>query len=79
MRFTSVNGIYETAGKLEFGPRAGWKVPEFDIDHFREILMRPYRIIYELRGEAWYIVAVIHGSRDLTRHVQPPESPSTDS
>jgi hypothetical protein len=33
--------------------------------------MRPYRIIYEIRGEACYIVAIIHGSRDLARHVQP--------
>ena len=56
--------IYEAAGKLELGPRAGWKAPEFNVDHFREILMRPYRIIYELRGDACYIVAVIHGSAD---------------
>jgi toxin ParE1/3/4 len=37
----------------------------------REVLMRPYRIIYEIRGEACYIVAIIHGSRDLPRHIQP--------
>jgi toxin ParE1/3/4 len=69
--------IYEAAGKLELGPRAGWKVPEFDVDHFREVLMRPYRIIYEIRGQGCYIVSIIHGSRDLPRHIQP--SPSPDS
>ena len=37
--------IYEAAGKLELGIRAGWIVPEFGLDHFREVLMRPYRII----------------------------------
>jgi plasmid stabilization system protein ParE len=26
--------IYEAAGKLDLGLRAGWKVPEFDVDHF---------------------------------------------
>ncbi|MDX1943967.1 MAG: type II toxin-antitoxin system RelE/ParE family toxin [Pirellulaceae bacterium] len=63
--------IYEAAHKLDLGPRAGWVVPEFGLDHFREVLMRPYRIIYEIRGEGCYIVAVIHGSRDLPRHIQP--------
>jgi plasmid stabilization system protein ParE len=28
--------IYEAAGKLELGPRAGWMVPEFGVDHFRK-------------------------------------------
>jgi toxin ParE1/3/4 len=68
--------IYEAAGKLDLGPRAGWIVPEFNLDHFREVLMRPYRIIYELRGDACYIVAVIHGSRDLPQHIQPPPPPT---
>jgi len=63
--------IYNAAGKLNLGARAGWMVPEFNVDHFREVLMRPYRIIYEIRGEGCYIVAVIHGSRDLPRHITP--------
>ena len=70
--------IYEAAGKLELGLRAGWVVPEFGLDHFREVLMRPYRIIYEIRGQGCYIVAVIHASRDLPRHVQPPMPPTGD-
>ena len=60
---------------MNLGPRAGWMVPEFKVDHFREVLMRPYRIIYELRGDACYIVAVIHGSRDLPQHIQRPPNP----
>jgi toxin ParE1/3/4 len=69
--------IYEAAGKLELGVRAGWMVPEFNVDHFREILMRPYRILYEIRGEGCYIVAVIHSSRDLPRHITPGD-PASD-
>jgi len=68
--------IYEAAGKLELGLRAGGMVPEFNVDHFREVLMRPYRIIYEVRGQGCYIVAIIHASRDLTHHVRP--SPPAD-
>jgi plasmid stabilization system protein ParE len=70
--------IYEAAGNLELGPQAGWKVPEFDVDHFREVLMRPYRIIYEIRGDACYIVAVIHASRDLAQLVRPPTNPDAN-
>jgi plasmid stabilization system protein ParE len=70
--------IYEAAGKLELGPRAGWMVPEFGVDHFREVLMRPYRIIYELRGGACYIVAVIHGRRELPAHLYPPPPPAAE-
>jgi plasmid stabilization system protein ParE len=70
--------IYEAAGKLELGPRAGWMVPEFGVDHFREVLMRPYRIIYEIRDGACYIVAVIHGRRELPSHLQPPQPPARE-
>jgi plasmid stabilization system protein ParE len=53
--------IYEAAGKLDLGTRAGWMVPEFNVDHFREVLMRPYRIILRnpwrgllyRRGDSW--------------------------
>jgi len=41
--------IYQAVGKLSLGQRAGWMVPEFNVEHFREVLMRPYRIIYEIR------------------------------
>jgi toxin ParE1/3/4 len=64
--------IHEAVGKLSLGRRAGWIVPEFGLEHFREILMRPYRIIYEVRGDACYVVAIIHSSRDLTQHITPP-------
>jgi toxin ParE1/3/4 len=70
--------IYEAAGKLELGVRAGWMVPEFGLDCFREVLMRPYRIIYEIRGEGCYIVAIIHASRDLPRHVRPSDPPAKE-
>jgi plasmid stabilization system protein ParE len=60
---------------LNLGIRAGAVVPEFNLDHFREVLAWPYRVIYEIRDEYCYVVAVIHGSRDLPRHVKPPSGP----
>jgi plasmid stabilization system protein ParE len=70
--------IYEAAGKLDLGIRAGWIVPEFNVDHFREVLMRSYRIIYEIRGEGCYIVAIVHGRRELPARVRPTQ-PTDDA
>jgi addiction module RelE/StbE family toxin len=46
-------------------PRAGRKVPEFDDENIRELLVYSYRIIYRLEGEEVVIAAVIHGKRIL--------------
>lgn len=57
--------------RLEIEPRTGWQVPEFDQDHIRELLVRPYRIIYVIRQDICSIVAVVHASRDLTKLFRP--------
>ena len=46
-------------------PRAGRKVPEFDDDSIRELIVYSYRIIYRLQEDAVVIAAVIHGKRIL--------------
>ena len=45
-------------------PRLGRKVPEFDDENVRELIVYSYRIIYRLQGDV-IIAAVIHGKRDL--------------
>ena len=52
--------------RLSRTPRCGAIVPEFEQDSIRELLVRPYRIIYVVQDETCSIVAVIHGRRDLT-------------
>ncbi|MGA8489934.1 MAG: type II toxin-antitoxin system RelE/ParE family toxin [Terriglobales bacterium] len=46
-------------------PRAGRKVPEFDDENVRELVVYSYRIIYRLQDDEALIVAVIHGKRIL--------------
>jgi toxin ParE1/3/4 len=46
-------------------PQAGRKVPEFDDEKIRELVVYSYRIIYRLRQDEALIVAVIHGKRVL--------------
>lgn len=48
-------------------PLIGARVPEFDRQDLRELLVFPYRIIYQVRGEECLILAVIHGHRDLAK------------
>jgi len=53
--------FFETVERLDTDPRVGWMVPEFERDDIRELLVSPYRIV----------VAVVHGSRDLLKIVDP--------
>ncbi len=46
-------------------PQAGRKVPEFDDEDIRELIVYSYRIIYRLQQDEALIVAVIHGKRIL--------------
>jgi toxin ParE1/3/4 len=46
-------------------PRSGRKVPEFDDESVRELLVYSYRIIYRIHDDEIMIAAVIHGKRLL--------------
>jgi toxin ParE1/3/4 len=46
-------------------PQAGRKVPEFDDENVRELVVYSYRIIYRLQPDEVLIAAVIHGKRVL--------------
>jgi toxin ParE1/3/4 len=46
-------------------PRSGRKVPEFDNENIRELLVYSYRVIYRLEEREVVIAAVIHGKRML--------------
>jgi toxin ParE1/3/4 len=63
--------LYESTGRLRQFPRSGQVVPEFGIEEIREVIFRDYRIIYQCTTGACYVKAVIHGSRDLQRHIDP--------
>ena len=46
-------------------PRAGRKVPEFDDEHVRELIVYSYRVIYRLQENEVVIAAIIHGKRNV--------------
>jgi toxin ParE1/3/4 len=60
-----VKNIMSQTRKLTQFPRAGRKVPEFDDESIRELIVYSYRIIYRLQEDEVVIAAVIHGKRIL--------------
>ena len=46
-------------------PSSGRVVPEIGIDRYREIIIRPYRVIYVVRDHDLVILRVRHSRRDL--------------
>ncbi len=59
------------AKQLLIFPRSGRIVPEYETDGFRELIERPYRILYLVEPDRVLITAVVHGAMDL----RPDESP----
>lgn len=50
-------------------PRSGRMVPEFQAEDIREVIESPYRIIYRIKPEQIDVLAVIHGARQIDRHM----------
>ena len=58
--------LMATQDRLARLPRLGRVVPEFGLDHVRELVtVLPYRIIYVIQEETCHIIAVIHSKRRL--------------
>jgi len=50
-------------------PMSGRKVPEYELENIREIIEKPYRIIYRIRKDRIDILAVMHGAQLLPENV----------
>lgn len=60
-----VKKIVAQARPLAQFPRSGRKVPEFDDENVRELIVYSYRVIYRVLENEVLIAAVIHGKRLL--------------
>jgi plasmid stabilization system protein ParE len=59
--------ILEAAQSLEEFSERGREVPELREPNTRQLVVGSYRLVYEIRREAVYVVGVIHGARDFGR------------
>lgn len=60
--------LRKRANTLESAPKRGRIVPElsrFGIRTFRELVIKPYRIVYRIAEDTVYVLAVLDSRRDL--------------
>lgn len=55
-------------------PSSGRIVPEFETEQIREVIEGSYRIIYYIKPDQIDILAVIHGSQQITEDYPPPST-----
>lgn len=67
--------------KLAAFPHVGRKVPEFNQDDIREVLLRNYRIVYRILDDELHVLTVFECHRLLPLEIQPgqPETASSRS
>ncbi len=52
-------------------PSSGRIVPEFETEQIREVIEGSYRIIYYIKPDQIDVLAVIHGSQQITEYFPP--------
>lgn len=57
--------IFDAAARLGLFPESGRIVPEFGEPHLREVVVRPYRVLYSLGPDGVEVLAVFHGAMSL--------------
>ena len=55
-----VSALLQRTRQLETVPLSGHKLPDYPDEHIREILLRPYRIIYRVTETQVEILTVMH-------------------
>ena len=60
-----VDRITRRSEQIATHPLSGRKVPEYEAEYIRELIEKPYRIIYRIKPDQIDVLAVIHGTRLL--------------
>jgi addiction module RelE/StbE family toxin len=60
-----VDRITRRSEQIAEQPLSGRKVQEYNAEDIRELIEKPYRIIYRIKQDQIDVVAVIHGARIL--------------
>jgi toxin ParE1/3/4 len=61
----TVDKLTRRVDQLIDHPRSGRIVPKFDDENLRELIARPYRLIYRIKPDRIDIIAVFHGAQQL--------------
>ncbi len=61
-----VDRITRRSEQIANFPLSGRIVPEFETEQIREVIEGSYRIIYYIKSEQIDVLAVLHGSQEIT-------------
>ena len=64
-----VDRITRRSEQIGDQPLSGRKVPEYEYEDIRELIEKPYRIIYRIKADQIDVLAVIHGARLLPAQI----------
>ena len=64
-----VDRITRRSEQITDQPLSGRKVPEYQTEDIRELIEKPYRIIYRIKADQIDVLAVIHGARLLPEQI----------
>jgi toxin ParE1/3/4 len=64
---TVVERILDAIDRLADFPLLGPRIREWKTSPYRHIVIPPHRVIYRFEQDVVFIIAIIHGARDLKR------------
>lgn len=64
---STVDRITKRSQQIAAFPLSGRRVPEYDMDQIREVIIGQYRLIYHIKPDQIDIIAVIHGAMEILR------------
>ncbi len=64
-----VDRITHRSEQIADQPLSGRKVPEYQTEDIRELIEKPYRIIYRIKSDQIDVLAVLHGARLLPEEI----------
>ena len=64
-----VDRITHRSEQIADQPLSGRKVPEYQTEDIRELIEKPYRIIYRIKANQIDVLAVIHSARLLPEEI----------
>jgi addiction module RelE/StbE family toxin len=65
-----VDRITQRSEQISTQPFSSRKVPEYETEDIRELIEKPYRIIYRLKQDQIDVLAVIHGAQLLPEEIK---------
>ena len=64
-----VDKITRRSEQIADHPYSGRKVPEYETNDIRELIEKPFRIIYRIKSDQIDVLAVIHGAQLLREEI----------